>query len=52
MRVHVYADGFNLYRGGLELAGREQGWKLAGFGSSRRASPRSFSWRGTPRSSA
>src|SRR3990167_7836376 len=27
MRVHVYVDGFNLYRGGLELAGAVTGWK-------------------------
>jgi hypothetical protein len=27
LRVHVYVDGFNLYRGGLELAGEQPGWK-------------------------
>ncbi len=27
LRVHVYVDGFNLYRGGLELAGLQPGWK-------------------------
>ncbi len=28
MRVNVYVDGFNLYRGGAELAGRNTpGWK-------------------------
>jgi hypothetical protein len=27
VRVHVYVDGFNLYRGGLELAGAQPGWK-------------------------
>jgi hypothetical protein len=27
MRVNVYVDGFNLYRGGRELAGAQQGWK-------------------------
>jgi hypothetical protein len=27
VRVGVYVDGFNLYRGGLELAGKHPGWK-------------------------
>lgn len=27
MRVGVYVDGFNLYRGGKELAGQQAGWK-------------------------
>jgi hypothetical protein len=27
MRVNVYVDGFNLYRGGVELAGAQRGWK-------------------------
>ena len=29
MRVVSPSDGFNLYRGGLELAGAQPGWKRA-----------------------
>jgi hypothetical protein len=31
MRVGVYVDGFNVYRGGLELAGAHPGWKWLDF---------------------